>query len=125
MLTPASWAREDREWLAEHPPVGTGWALPDPDGDYPPSVVADDLVTHEVVDPGLVPVQAAALRQHVTQVTVAESGDAYALVQRHRRPAPRPRGLRPARPDHRPARDARVGRGASGTRHTELLGGHR
>ena len=52
VLTPASWAREDREWLADHPPVGTGWALPDPDGDYPPSVVADDLVTHEVVDPG-------------------------------------------------------------------------
>jgi N-acetyl-1-D-myo-inositol-2-amino-2-deoxy-alpha-D-glucopyranoside deacetylase len=36
-------------------------------------------VTHEVVDPGLVPVQAAALRQHVTQVTVADSGDTYAL----------------------------------------------
>jgi N-acetyl-1-D-myo-inositol-2-amino-2-deoxy-alpha-D-glucopyranoside deacetylase len=79
VLTPASWAREDRTWLADHPPVGTGWTLPDPEGDYPPSVVADDLVTHEVVDPGLVPVQAAALRQHVTQVTVADSGDVYAL----------------------------------------------
>jgi N-acetyl-1-D-myo-inositol-2-amino-2-deoxy-alpha-D-glucopyranoside deacetylase len=79
VLTPATWAREDRLWLADHPPVGTGWSLPDPDGDYPPSVVADELVTHEVVDPGLVPVQAAALRQHLTQVTVAASGDTYAL----------------------------------------------
>jgi N-acetyl-1-D-myo-inositol-2-amino-2-deoxy-alpha-D-glucopyranoside deacetylase len=79
VLTPASWAREDRTWLVDHPPVGTGWSLPDPEGEYPPSVVADHLVTHEVVDPGLVPVQAAALRQHVTQVTVADSGDTYAL----------------------------------------------
>ncbi|TPG15910.1 N-acetyl-1-D-myo-inositol-2-amino-2-deoxy-alpha-D-glucopyranoside deacetylase [Pedococcus bigeumensis] len=79
VLTPASWAREDRTWLGDHPPVGTAWSLPDPDGQYPPSVVADDLVTHEVVDPSLVPVQAAALRQHVTQVTVADSGDTYAL----------------------------------------------
>ena len=79
VLTPASWAREDREWLTDHPPVGTGWSLPDPEGEYPPSVVADHLVTHEVVDPALVPVQAAALREHVTQVTVADSGHAYAL----------------------------------------------
>ena len=79
VLVPQSWARQDREWLAEHPPFGTGWALPDPAGDYPPSVVADDLVTHEVVSPELVPVQVAALREHVTQVTVAASGDTYAL----------------------------------------------
>ncbi len=79
VLTPASWAREDRVWLADHPSVGAAWSLPDPEGEYPPSVVADDLVTHEVVDPAMVPVQAAALREHVTQVTVAESGDSYAL----------------------------------------------
>ena len=79
VLVPATWARQDREWLADHPPVGTGWSLPDPDGDYPPSVVADELVTHEVVSPELVPAQAAALRHHATQVTVAPSGDVYAL----------------------------------------------
>jgi N-acetyl-1-D-myo-inositol-2-amino-2-deoxy-alpha-D-glucopyranoside deacetylase len=79
VVVPASWAREDREWLADHAPADTGWQLPDPEGDYPPSVVADDLVTHEVVAPELVPVQAAALREHATQVTVAPSGDVYAL----------------------------------------------
>ena len=79
VLVPRSWARQDREWLAEHPPAGPGWRLPDPDGEYPPSVVPDDLVTHEVVSPELVPVQASALREHVTQVTVAPSGDVYAL----------------------------------------------
>jgi N-acetyl-1-D-myo-inositol-2-amino-2-deoxy-alpha-D-glucopyranoside deacetylase len=79
VLVPESWAREDREWLAEHPPAGTGWKLPDPDGEYPPSVVPDHQVTHEVVSPDLVPVQAAAIGAHVTQVTVASSGDVYAL----------------------------------------------
>jgi N-acetyl-1-D-myo-inositol-2-amino-2-deoxy-alpha-D-glucopyranoside deacetylase len=79
VLVPASWARQDREWLAAHPPQGTGWELPDPDGDYPPSVVDDHRVTHEVVAPELVPVQASALRAHVTQVTVAATGDVYAL----------------------------------------------
>jgi N-acetyl-1-D-myo-inositol-2-amino-2-deoxy-alpha-D-glucopyranoside deacetylase len=79
VLVPESWAREDREWLAAHPPTGTGWLLPDPDGDYPPSVLPDDQVTHEVVGPELVPVQADALRAHATQVTVAPSGDVYAL----------------------------------------------
>ena len=77
VLTPRSWAREDREWLAEHVPVDGGWSLPDVDGDYPPSVVDDQLVTHEVVDPTLVPVQAEALRHHATQVTVR--GETYAL----------------------------------------------
>lgn len=79
VLLPQSWAREDREWLAAHPPAERSWTLPDPDGDYPPSVVADHLVTHQVVGPELVPVQAAALREHATQVTVAPSGDTYAL----------------------------------------------
>ena len=77
VLTPASWAREDREWLARHLPADSSWTLPDPDGDYPPSVVADELVTHEVVDPSLVPLQALALRSHATQLTV--DGRVYAL----------------------------------------------
>lgn len=77
VVMPRSWARQDRLWLAEHVPADLGWSLPDPDGDYPPGVVDDDLVTHEVVAPSLVPVQAAALSKHATQVTVR--GDLYAL----------------------------------------------
>ncbi|KRE54936.1 N-acetyl-1-D-myo-inositol-2-amino-2-deoxy-alpha-D-glucopyranoside deacetylase [Phycicoccus sp. Soil748] len=78
VLTPASWAREDREWLRAHPPAEP-WSLPDPDGDYPPSVVDDAVVTHEVVEPGLVEAQAGALRHHVTQVTVGADGHTFAL----------------------------------------------
>ena len=130
VLTPASWARQDREWLADHPPVGTGWSLPDPDGDYPPSVVADGLVTHEVVDPALVALQAAALRHHVTQVTVAASGETYALSNdiaarlsgREGFALIDPQTGRLATPAARSDGDA----GADATtRHTGLLGGHR
>ena len=77
VLTPSSWAREDRVWLADHLPAESTWTLPDPDGPYPPSVVADELVTHEVVEPSLVPLQAQALRSHATQLTV--DGEIYAL----------------------------------------------
>lgn len=77
VLTPRSWAREDRVWLSEQVPADPRWSLPDPDGDYPPSVVPDHVVTHEVVEPSLVPVQARALRSHATQVTV--DGSTYAL----------------------------------------------
>src|SRR6476661_5254930 len=122
VLTPASWARADREWLAEHPPVGTGWSLPDPDGEYPPSVVGDDLVTHAVVDPALVPVQADALRHHVTQVTVAASGDTYALSNDIAARLPGREGFA--------LLDPATGRlatpeatAAATTRHTGLLGG--
>jgi N-acetyl-1-D-myo-inositol-2-amino-2-deoxy-alpha-D-glucopyranoside deacetylase len=78
VLTPRSWAREDREWLAAHVP-DPRWDLPHPEGEYPPSVVDDGLVTHELIAPELVPLQAQALREHRTQVTVAEDGLAYAL----------------------------------------------
>lgn len=70
-FVPASWAAEDREWLAlqeEAAPSPHGWTLPT--GPYPPSVVADEVVTHAVVDPAAVPAQVAALRHHRTQVTV-------------------------------------------------------
>ncbi len=76
VLTPRSWAEEDRAWLRAHVPAGTtspagGTAVvPGPDAPYPPSVVADEQVTHAVVDPGALPAQAAALREHATQVTV-------------------------------------------------------
>ena len=122
MLLPASWARQDREWLVDHPPLGTGWELPDPDGDYPPSVVADDLVTHEVVSPELLPVQAAALREHVTQVTVAASGDVYALSNDIAARIPGREGF--ARLDPDTGRLCAAGRTVSG-RHTDLLDGAR
>jgi N-acetyl-1-D-myo-inositol-2-amino-2-deoxy-alpha-D-glucopyranoside deacetylase len=77
VLTPQAWAREDRRWLAAHLPAGSEWSLPDPDGPYAPSVVDDDLVTHEIVAPGLVPLQAKALEAHRTQVAVV--GETYAL----------------------------------------------
>jgi N-acetyl-1-D-myo-inositol-2-amino-2-deoxy-alpha-D-glucopyranoside deacetylase len=77
VVTPRSWARADREWLAEHLPAGTGWTLPPVDGDYPPAVVPDEVVTHAVIRPDLVAAQANALAHHATQVTVR--GDFYAL----------------------------------------------
>lgn len=128
VLTPASWAREDREWLAEHPPVGTGWSLPDPDGEYPPSVVADALVTHEVVDPALVPVQADALRHHVTQVTVADTGDVYALSNDIAARIPGREGFALLDPvtgrlATAGAHDEAAGGAGATTRHTGLLAG--
>ncbi|WP_237565346.1 N-acetyl-1-D-myo-inositol-2-amino-2-deoxy-alpha-D-glucopyranoside deacetylase [Ornithinimicrobium cavernae] len=80
VLTPRSWAREDRAWLAEHVPAN-GLSVPAADDPFPPSVVDDDLVTHEVVDPAVLAAQVRALRQHVTQVTVLEDAPApyYAL----------------------------------------------
>ncbi|NNM45928.1 N-acetyl-1-D-myo-inositol-2-amino-2-deoxy-alpha-D-glucopyranoside deacetylase [Knoellia koreensis] len=77
VVTPMSWAREDRAWLAEHLPPDSGWALPPVDGEYPPGVVPDEVVTHAVERPDLAPRQADALRHHRTQVTVR--GDTYAL----------------------------------------------
>jgi N-acetyl-1-D-myo-inositol-2-amino-2-deoxy-alpha-D-glucopyranoside deacetylase len=82
-LTPLSWAREDRRWLAEHVPAGTrspdGGTVSVPGADHPlaASVVDDAQVTHAVVDPGAVPAQVAALREHPTQVTVHDGW--YAL----------------------------------------------
>ncbi len=77
VLTPLTWAREDRAWLAAHPDEVAGWSLPTPDAPYPPSVRPDAEVTHAVVDERLVPRQAAALRGHRTQVVVRER--TYAL----------------------------------------------
>jgi N-acetyl-1-D-myo-inositol-2-amino-2-deoxy-alpha-D-glucopyranoside deacetylase len=122
VLVPQSWARQDREWLAAHPPTEQGWQLPDPDGEYPPSVVADDLVTHEVVSPELVPVQAAALREHVTQVTVAASGVVYALSNDLAARIPGREGFAPLDPGT--GRLAPSEARATG-RHTDLLGGDR
>src|SRR5699024_5250726 len=67
VAVPATWAREDRLWLAEHlhdPTVH----VPAVDEPYPPSVVPDDQVSVTVEDPGTLAVQQAALRCHRTQV---------------------------------------------------------
>ncbi len=125
VLTPASWAREDREWLATHPPLGTGWSLPDPDGDYPPSVVADDQVTHEVVDPELLSTQAEALRQHRTQVTVAATGDTYALSNDIAARLPGREGFALLDPTTGGLATEAAREPAPATRHTGLLGGDR
>lgn len=69
-LTPQSWATSDRQWLRATVPVeGPVRALGD-DEPYPPSVVPDSEVTHEVVDPDMVLVQSEALVCHRTQVSV-------------------------------------------------------
>ncbi|HYN28965.1 MAG TPA: PIG-L family deacetylase [Dermatophilaceae bacterium] len=73
VCTPASWAREDRRWLAEHVPRGAGWLVPAADEPYPPSVVDDPLVGAVVIDPAAVAAQVAALAAHATQV-VARDG---------------------------------------------------
>lgn len=79
VLTPRSWAEEDRAWLAAHPSP-QGWTVPE--GPHPPSVVPDEVVTHAVVDPAAVGGQAAALAHHRTQVTLGAPVDGvttYAL----------------------------------------------
>lgn len=75
VLTPRTWADEDREHLAAHGPARASWTLPT--GDHPPQVVADEQVAYEVVDPQAVAGQVGALREHRTQVSV--EGDQYAL----------------------------------------------
>ena len=68
---------EDRRWLAEHVPADRGLVVPGPDDPFASSVVPDEVVTHRVVDPSVVPVQARALLAHETQVVVGEGW--YAL----------------------------------------------
>lgn len=76
VLTPRTWAEQDRAWLAAHVPPGatspTGATarVPHPQDAFPPGVVADEVVTHAVVDPDALPRQAAALSRHPTQVSV-------------------------------------------------------
>ena len=77
VLTPLSWAVEDRAWLAEHVPTDRGLVVPGTDDPFFPSVVPDEVVTHCVVDPSAVEVQTRALRYHETQVVVGEGW--YAL----------------------------------------------
>lgn len=72
-FTPRSWAEEDRRALAAVPGLAErGWSQPT--GDFPPSVVDDEIVTHAVVDPDAVERQVAALRHHRTQVALGPEG---------------------------------------------------
>ena len=72
IVTPQSWVDQDRRWLRAHVPVGKGLIIPSPQSPFAVSVVPDGIVTHEVVAPELVGVQANALREHETQVVVGE-----------------------------------------------------
>ncbi|MGG5261043.1 N-acetyl-1-D-myo-inositol-2-amino-2-deoxy-alpha-D-glucopyranoside deacetylase [Phycicoccus avicenniae] len=80
-LTPVSWAVEDAAWLREHVPADAGWVLPAEDSPYAANVVPDEVVTHAVLDAGVLAAQAAALRAHATQVVVGDGW--YALSNRH------------------------------------------
>ncbi|KGN33672.1 1D-myo-inositol 2-acetamido-2-deoxy-alpha-D-glucopyranoside deacetylase [Knoellia sinensis KCTC 19936] len=71
-VTPRSWAIEDRAWLASHVATETGYAVPSTSDEMAPSVVDDAVVTHAVVDAGVVPQQQDALRHHETQVVVGD-----------------------------------------------------
>lgn len=76
VLTPRSWAEQDRDWLVANVPAGVrspaGGAatVPGREDPYPPMVVPDELVTHAVQDPEALPLQVAAVSEHPTQVTV-------------------------------------------------------
>jgi N-acetyl-1-D-myo-inositol-2-amino-2-deoxy-alpha-D-glucopyranoside deacetylase len=81
ILTPASWASQDRGWLGENVTSGPSRGVVlQQDEPYPPSVVRDQAVTHVVDDPAMVPVQSRALASHATQVSVYEGY--YALSNR-------------------------------------------
>jgi N-acetyl-1-D-myo-inositol-2-amino-2-deoxy-alpha-D-glucopyranoside deacetylase len=80
VLTPMSWAVEDRVWLAERVPVDRDLVVPAADDPFASSVVPDSVVTHRVVDPSVVPVQSRALLSHETQVVV---GDGWYALSNH------------------------------------------
>ena len=73
ILTPRSWALQDREWLLEQAAtISPNCTVPQQDSLYPPSVVRDEVVTHVVDEPAMVETQSRALAEHRTQVTVHE-----------------------------------------------------
>lgn len=78
VLTPRSWADEDRAWAREAGPAAYGLITPAPDDPHPPSVVDDDLVTLVIEDPSTRPVKLAAMRAHATQILVP-TDDLHAL----------------------------------------------
>ena len=71
ILTPRSWASQDRLWMQEHvSSTDSTCVVLQQDDPYPPSVVSDELVTHVVDEPALVDTQSRALAQHKTQIVV-------------------------------------------------------
>ncbi|MDC5697769.1 N-acetyl-1-D-myo-inositol-2-amino-2-deoxy-alpha-D-glucopyranoside deacetylase [Intrasporangium calvum] len=78
ILTPRTWAQEDRAWTRGASPAAYGLVVAGEDDPYPPSVVDDALVTHVVEDAGTRAAKLAALRAHATQVIVA-TDDLHAL----------------------------------------------
>ena len=79
ILTPQSWASQDRAWLRDKvvlnnttAATGSKCVVLQQDAPYPPSVVSDGIVTHVVEEPALVEVQVRALAQHASQVSVYE-----------------------------------------------------
>ena len=73
ILTPASWASQDRAWLHDNVALQrSNCVVLQQDEPYPPSVVPDESVTHVVEEPTLVQMQSMALAQHATQVVVHE-----------------------------------------------------
>jgi N-acetyl-1-D-myo-inositol-2-amino-2-deoxy-alpha-D-glucopyranoside deacetylase len=96
ILTPRSWAWQDRAWLRDNvvlndrdddgvstegvAPTSASCVVLPQDAPYPPSVVSDEIVTHVVEEPALVEVQSQALAQHSSQVSVYEGY--YALSNR-------------------------------------------
>lgn len=71
ILTPQSWATQDRAWLQDNVATdGSSVVVPHHDEPYPLSVVRDEMVTHVVQEPAFVDVQARALARYATQVSV-------------------------------------------------------
>jgi N-acetyl-1-D-myo-inositol-2-amino-2-deoxy-alpha-D-glucopyranoside deacetylase len=81
ILTPASWASQDRRWLYDKVVCdGPNGVVLQQDEPYPPSVVPDETVTHVVEEPTLVEMQSRALAEHATQVLVY---DGYYTLSNH------------------------------------------
>lgn len=80
ILTPMSWASQDRIWLRENVSERSNCVVPQQDEPYPPSVVPDERVTHVVEEPTLVETQSRALAEHATQVIVH---DGYYELSNH------------------------------------------
>ncbi len=68
--TPLSWAMEDRRWLRDNVPAGSGVSVPPHDDPHPPSVAPDESVTLHLVDREAQVLRVGALRHHPTQVTL-------------------------------------------------------
>jgi len=81
ILTPASWASQDRAWLRDNVvSEGSNCIVLQQAESYPPSVVPDETVTHVVEEPALVEMQSRALAQYATQVIVH---DGYYELSNH------------------------------------------